>query len=466
MSVMYIEQLYTGCLSMAAYYIESNGEAAIVDPLREPEPYLKMAEERGATIKYIFETHFHADFVSGHIDLANKTGAKIVFGPNAKPSYDVHVAEDGEEMQLGELSFKVLHTPGHTLESTCYLLRDAQGKDHALFSGDTLFVGAVGRPDLAVKSERPITPQDLANMMFDSLQNKIMPLADDVIVYPAHGAGSSCGKGIGKETWSTIGVQKALNYALQPMTREEFIEVVTADLPAPPAYFFEGARINMQGYDSLESVLDRSEKELSTSQVAAMAEEDVLILDTRSTDDFEKGFIPGAWSIGLDGSYAIWAGTLIAYEQKIVVVADDGKQEEAIVRLARVGFDNVLGYLKGGFDAWKAEGRPVSTVRSVTAEELLKAGEGVVLDVRKQTEYAGEHMEGALSFPLSNLENRVGELDPAETYFIHCAGGYRSMIASSIAKANGISNVVNVYGGIRAIREAGAEMKSETPVSA
>jgi glyoxylase-like metal-dependent hydrolase (beta-lactamase superfamily II)/rhodanese-related sulfurtransferase len=463
---MYIEQLYTGCLSEAAYYIESEGVAAIIDPIRETEPYLALAESRGATIQYIFETHFHADFVSGHLDLAGKTGATIVYGPNANPAYDVHVAKDGEEFSLGKLKIKVLHTPGHTLESSCYLLRDENGRDHALFSGDTLFVGAVGRPDLAVKSERPLTPEDLGSMMYDSLRDKIMPLADDVIVYPAHGAGSSCGKGIGKETFSTIGVQKATNYALQPMTREEFIAEVTTDLPAPPAYFFDDARINMQGYDNLDEVMGRTVKALSPAEVEAMAAENVLILDTRIPDNFEKGYLPGSWNIGLNGSYAVWVGTIIPIEQPMVVVAEEGKQHESILRLARVGFENVYGYLEGGPEAWKASGRKLDTVQSITAQELRKLEHPTILDVRQPNEYASSHIAGAGSLPLSELESRSSELNPDDTYYVHCAGGYRSMIASSILKAAGLHNIRNVYGGVKAIQEAGFEMESEVPVSA
>lgn len=455
---MYIEQLYTGCLAEAAYYIESDGEAAIVDPIRETDAYLEMARERGATIKYIFETHFHADFVSGHLDLAAKTGATIVYGPNAKPNYDVHVATDGESFHLGKLEITALHTPGHTLESTCFLLKDEAGKDHALFSGDTLFVGAVGRPDLAVKAERPVSPAELASMMYDSLQQKIMPLDNEVIVYPAHGAGSSCGKGIGKETFSTIGVQKATNYALQPMTREEFVKEVTDELPTPPAYFFEDARINMEGYESLDSVLDRNVRALPPKEVAALTEDNILVLDTRHPDAFEQGFVPGAMSIGLNGSYAIWVGTLIPIDRKMVVVAEVGKETEAISRLARVGYENVVGYLDGGMDAWKAAGQPIDQVQSITASDLAQQRDreqGQILDVRKPGEWTTCHLADAQSLPLSQIEGRIGELSPDQTYFVHCAGGYRSMIASSLFKAHGLTNIVNVYGGMKAIKEAG-----------
>jgi glyoxylase-like metal-dependent hydrolase (beta-lactamase superfamily II)/rhodanese-related sulfurtransferase len=452
---MYIEQLYTGCLSEAAYYIESDGEAAIIDPIRETDQYIEMAATRGATIKYIFETHFHADFVSGHLDLARKTGATIVYGPNANPAYKVHVAKDGEVFALGKVNFKVLHTPGHTLESSCYLLSDENGKNEAIFSGDTLFVGAVGRPDLAVKSERPLTPADLGSMMYDSLQNKIMPLADDVTVYPAHGAGSSCGKGIGKETFSTIGVQKATNYALQPMTREEFIKEVTTDLPSPPAYFFEDARINMQGYDSLDDVLGRNLTGLSPDQVTALIEEGAMVLDTRIPDDFEKGFIPGAWNIGLNGSYAVWVGTIVPIDRKLVVVASPGKELEAISRLARVGYEKVVGFLDGGMEAWNAAGKTMDSVNSMQATDVLKLDHPRIVDVRESSEFATCHVKGADSLPLSELGKRVSELDKDATYFVHCAGGYRSMIASSILKANGVTNITNIYGGMGVIKEAG-----------
>lgn len=462
---MYIEQLYTGCLSEAAYYIESEGEAAIIDPIRETDQYIEMAASRGATIKYIFETHFHADFVSGHLDLARKSGATIVYGPKARPDYQVHVATDGEKFPLGKLNFTVLHTPGHTPESSCYLLSDEDGKDHAVFTGDTLFVGAVGRPDLAVKSDPPLTSADLGSMMYDSLQTKIMPLGDDVIVYPAHGAGSSCGKGIGKETFSTIGVQKATNYALQPMTREEFVKEVTTDLPAPPPYFFEDARINMQGYDSLENVLGRNVKGLSPDEVAGMLKEDVMVLDTRIPNDFEKGFIPGAWNIGLNGSYAVWVGTIVPIDRKMVVVAAPGKEQEAITRLARVGYENVQGFLEGGMEAWKAAGKTIDTVDSLNPADVLKLDNPLILDVRQPGEFATCHVKGAEALPLSELESRMGELDPDAVYYVHCAGGYRSMIASSIMKAHGVNNITNIYGGMKAIREAGFPLEQPAPVT-
>lgn len=453
---MYIEQLYTGCLSEAAYYIESNGEVAVIDPIRETAPYLKLAESRGAKIKYIFETHFHADFVSGHIDLAKQTGATIVYGPNANPQYDVHIAQDGETFSLGALQLKALHTPGHTPESTCYLLKDNDGQDHAIFTGDTLFVGAVGRPDLAVKSDPPLEPKDLANMLFDSLHKHIMPLADEVLVYPAHGAGSSCGKGIGKETFSTIGVQKQTNYALQPMSREEFIQEVTEGLLPPPAYFFEDARINMQGYAPLNEVM-ASVRPLSPSEL-----EDTggIVLDTRHPNDFEKGHVPGAINIGLNGQFAIWVGTLIDINSKLLLVTETGKEEESVRRLARVGYDNVTGYLEGGMESWNSNGRESATVESLTAEEFAEVSKEdlVVLDVRKPGEFQGGHLEEALHISLAELPKVVSQLNSDQTYLIHCAGGYRSMIAASLMKRANVHKLKNIYGGFGAIVKAGVPM--------
>lgn len=459
---MYIEQLYTSCLSEAAYYVESNGEAAVIDPLRETAPYLALAEQRGAQIKYIFETHFHADFVSGHIDLARASGAIIVYGPNARPNYAVHVAEDGEEFKLGDVKIKVLHTPGHTLESSCYLLQDADGKDHAVFTGDTLFVGAVGRPDLAVKAANPVTPQQLASMMYDSLQNKIMPLADEVVVYPAHGAGSSCGKGIGKETFSTIGVQKASNYALQPMSREDFIQEVTQDLPPPPPYYFEDARINMQGYEQIDEVLARNVRGLTPTQVKAEQNKGALVLDTRNPEVFAEGFIPGAWNIGLNGQFAVWVGTLVGINQAIVVVAAPGKEQEAILRLARVGYENVKGYVEGGMIAWEKAGMPLDTVDSVSSEAAADlADKGLyVLDVRNADEFAQGHVAGATNIPLGQLSAKIDRVDADEDFLVHCKGGYRSMIAASILKAKGIHSLVNVQGGYDALVKTHVSIKA------
>ena len=462
---MIIEQLYTGCLAEAAYYIESNGEAAIVDPIREPGPYLELAEKNGAKIKYIFETHFHADFVSGHLDLAAQTGATIVYGPKAKPSYDVHVATDGEVFHVGDLTIETLHTPGHTPESTCFLLKDPAGKDHAVFTGDTLFVGAVGRPDLAVKSDPPLEPEDLASMMYDSLHAKIMPLANDVIVYPGHGAGSSCGKGIGKETYSTIGVQKATNYALQEMTREEFIKEVTDGLAPPPSYFFEDARINMQGYTPFAEVMEAGKKPLSPEAFEA-AVPNALVLDTRHPDQFEKGHVPGSLNIGLNGQYAIWVGTLIDINQPLLIVTEVGKEEEAVRRLARVGYENVKGYLEGGVEAWAGSGRDLDQVQSCTAAELAENihSEGsAVLDVRKPGEFEACHLANGQHYPLSTLESTSEGLDPNTKYFVHCAGGYRSMIAASILKRNGIHDVCNVLGGFKAIKEQDLEIVKPVP---
>lgn len=463
---MYIEQLYTGCLAEAAYYIESEGEAVIIDPLRETSPYLEMAAARGSKIKYIFETHFHADFVSGHIDLAAETGATIVYGPGANPKYSTHVAKDGERFQVGKISFEVLHTPGHTLESSCFLLHDENGKAHALFSGDTLFVGAVGRPDLAVKGEHAVTPQELGSMMYDSLMNKIMPLADDVLVYPAHGAGSSCGKGIGKETWSTIGVQKATNYALQPMTREEFIEQVTENLPAPPAYFFEDARINQTGYESIDAVMLKNTQPLSPEAVKEAIADGAIVLDTRTATHFEAGFIEGAINIGLNGGFAVWVGTLLPITQKLVVVADIGRESETIMRLARVGYENIVGYLHEGMGAWTAKGFRVQHIQSIAPERLpskMKAENTFVLDVRKPSEFAIGHVAGAHHYELDFLESNLNKLDRDANYVVHCQGGYRSMIAASILKANGFRNVENVDGGFGAIAKTNVPVEVGSP---
>lgn len=464
---MYVEQLYTGCLAEAAYYIESKGEAVIIDPIRETEPYLQLAAERGTKIKYIFETHFHADFVSGHIDLAAKTGATIVYGPNANPQYETHIATDGEVFRVGDISITALHTPGHTLESTCYLLKDENGKDHSIFTGDTLFVGAVGRPDLAVKSERPLKPEDLASMMYDSLRDKIMPLADEVIVYPAHGPGSSCGKGIGPETWSTIGEQKISNYALQPMNRVEFVKKVTDGLGVPPAYFFEDARINISGYDSLDAVLMRNLRPLNAADVEAHIAEGALVLDTRIPAEFEAGHVSGAMNIGLNGSFATWVGTLIPIARTIVVVAEPGKEEEAVTRLARVGFENVAGFLQGGYAAWESAGKPTAIVagaEAATIAQAMQAADTVVLDVRKCSEYDDGHVARAVNIPLSQLEAKLDTLDKDRTYLVHCRSGYRSMVGASILQGHGFRNIVNVYGGYLALEKT--DIPLEVPVTA
>lgn len=448
---MYVEQLYTSCLAEAAYYIESNGEAAIIDPLRETAPYLAMAERRGATIKYIFETHFHADFVSGHIDLAKATGAKIVYGPSAQANYDIYVGTDGEEFTLGNISLKLIHTPGHTLESASFLLLDENKKPHALFSGDTLFVGDVGRPDLAVKGEE-ITQEHLASLLFDSIA-KLTQLPDDVILYPGHGPGSACGKSIGKETQSTIGEQKRTNYALQETTREGFIKAVTEGQTTPPAYFFYDAKVNRQGYEAVDAVVARGSNPLSPQQVQEFANQGILILDTRPGAEFELGFIPNSLNIGLDGMYAIWVGTLIKPETELVVVASPGKEEEAVLRLARVGYENVKGVLAGGIAAWTAAGFAIDTLPGISATDFEPlAATAEVVDVRRPGEWANGVLENAHLLNLETIEAEASTLDPNQHYYVHCAGGYRSVIAASILKRKGIANVTNIYGGMGAIK--------------
>ena len=450
---MYVEQLYTGCLAEAAYYIESNNEAVIIDPLRETEPYLELAEKRNAKIKYIFETHFHADFVSGHLDLARKTGATIVFGPNATPEYSAYVAQDEETFNVGDVSIKVLHTPGHTMESSSFLLVDELDKDYAVFTGDTLFNGDVGRPDLAVKTD--LSREDLAGHLYDSLHAKILTLDDDVIVYPGHGAGSQCGKNMNSETYTTIGAQRQFNYALQPMTKQKFVEVVTDGLETPPAYFPENARINKYGYQNIDEVMERNLNPLDVPGFEQMVTDGAVILDTRDPDVFEKGFVPGSLNIGLDGQYAVWVGTLLNINQAIVLVTEPGGEKESVLRLARVGFENVKGYLENGTAAWEAAGRKLQQVDSVSAEEvkpLMEQGY-TVLDVRRNTEAQTEHVAGALNVPLKDLQERISELDPNANYLVHCAGGYRSMIASSILKQEGFDNFRNVHGGFDQIKE-------------
>ncbi|WP_266206190.1 MBL fold metallo-hydrolase [Pontibacter kalidii] len=455
---MKVEQIYTGCLAQGAYYIESNGEAAIIDPLREVKPYLEKAEKDNATIKYVLETHFHADFVSGHVDLAKASGATIVFGPNAKTTYDAYIAKDGEELKVGDVAIKVLHTPGHTMESTTYLLIDKNGKDHAIFSGDTLFIGDVGRPDLAAKSD--LTQDQLAGHLFDSLRNKIMPLADDVIVYPAHGAGSACGKNMSKETTDTLGNQKKTNYALRTdMTKEEFIKEVTDGLTPPPSYFPLNVMMNKEGYDNIQNILEKGLQALTPEAFEAAANETgALVLDTRKTETFAAGFIPNAINIGIDGNFAPWVGTLIPdIKQHLLLVTDEGREEEVVTRLARVGYDYTIGYLKGSFDAWKQAGKEVDTISSITAETFANRFEQdnaiKVVDVRKPGEFQAEHVETAQSAPLDYLNEHLTELPKDETMYLHCAGGYRSMIAASILKARGYENVVNVEGGFKAIAE-------------
>jgi hydroxyacylglutathione hydrolase len=458
---MKIEQIYTGCLAQGAYYIESNGEAVVIDPLREVLPYIQKAARSKATIKYVFETHFHADFVSGHLDLSNKTGAVIVYGPNANPDFTAHIAVDGEEFKVGKLVFKVLHTPGHTMESTCYLLKDEKGKDLALFSGDTLFIGDVGRPDLAQKAAH-MTQEELAGTLFDSLRNKVMPLADDIIVYPAHGAGSACGKNMSKETTDTLGHQKATNYALRAnMARDEFIKEVTAGLMPPPAYFPLNVMLNKQGYESIDEVIKRGKIGLSPDAFELAANETgALILDTREAQVFAKGFIPNSINIGIDGSFAPWVGAMIPdIRQKILIVDEPGREEEVITRLARVGYDYTIGYLQGGLEAWKKAGREIDTIRSIGADELAEAikkdKSAVLLDVRKESEYNSEHLEQAENAPLDFINESMLKVDKKKTYYVHCAGGYRSMIFVSALKARGYDKLVDVKGGFKAVKDAG-----------
>ncbi|TXD84926.1 MBL fold metallo-hydrolase [Subsaximicrobium wynnwilliamsii] len=453
---MNIEQIYTGCLAQGAYYIESQGEVAIIDPMRETQQYIDKAQASGSKIKYIFETHFHADFVSGHIDLANKTGATIVFGPGAKTSYDIHSAADNEEFKLGNIIIKALHTPGHTLESTSYLLIDAQGKDHALFSGDTLFLGDVGRPDLAIKSD--LTKEDLAGMLYDSLRNKIMPLANEVIVYPAHGAGSACGKNLSKETVGSIGHEKKTNYALRKdMTKAEFVAEVLDGIAPPPQYFAKNAMLNKSGYDNFETVLKTGNIPLSPEAFETIANnQDALVLDVRNQADFIEAHIPNSIFIGLNGQFAPWVGALITdIKQPILLIAPEGQSEEAVTRLSRVGYDNTLGYLEGGMDAWKASGRDIDKLKSISAEtfaKLAKSEDLNILDVRRDGEYKSKHLEDAQHFALDYINSHMNEVSKDKTYHIHCAGGYRSVIAASILKARGYHDLVDVAGGFGAIK--------------
>ena len=455
---MKIEQIYTGCLAQGAYYIESNGEVAIIDPLREVQPYVDKANADGAKIKYIFETHFHADFVSGHITLAEKTGAPIVFGPNANPTFKAHIATDGEVFQLGDITITLLHTPGHTMESSCYLLKDKNGKDYALFSGDTLFLGDVGRPDLAQKAAH-MTQEELAGLLFDSLRTKVMTLADDVIVYPAHGAGSACGKNLSKETVGSIGEQKATNYALRAnMTKEEFVKEVTDGLLPPPAYFPMNVKLNKEGYENVETIISEAKAfDAKTFELVAN-ETDALILDVRHQDDFEKGHIPKSIFIGIDGGFAPWVGALILdYKQPILLVTPIGREEETITRLARVGYDNTIGYLEGSFEAWKTAGLEYDTLPSVSAEvleEKMKQN-AKVFDVRKPGEYTAEHIMDVPSTPLDFINDHLAEFPKQDDFYLHCAGGYRSVIAASILKARGYHNVINVLGGFAAIKNTG-----------
>jgi hydroxyacylglutathione hydrolase len=453
---MFIKQLYTGCLSEAAYFVECNGEAAIIDPLRDTEVYTALAKERNATIKYIFETHFHADFVSGHLDLGQKTGAPIIYGPQTETKFDVHIAKDGEIFTLGNISFTVLHTPGHTIESTSYLLKDEKGKDHALFSGDTLFVGDVGRPDL---SSGNMSSEELAAIMYDTIQNKILPLADDVLVYPAHGPGSSCGKNLGPHTYSTIGDERKTNYALQPQTKDEFIKAVTDGLAEAPRYFSINALINKEGYESLDVIKEKALVPLSVSDFKVKMKGDVTLLDTRPGSFFVNGFIPGSIFIGLEGRFAEWAGSILSFEKPLLLITETGKEEETVIRLARVGFSNFEGYLSGGFEAWQNAGEPIDMVITIEADEFamdiphdtkLQA-----IDVRKETEFAEGHVKGAINMPLSDLTDTamIAGLDDDQNLYVYCAGGYRSVIASSLIKKQGIHNLRNIVGGWGKIKE-------------
>ena len=456
---MKVEQIYTGCLAQGAYYIESEGQAAVIDPLREVTPYIERAKKDGATIKYVLETHFHADFVSGHIDLAKETGATIVYGPTAVPSFKAHIAADGEILELGKIKIKVIHTPGHTMESTCFLLIDENGKETGLFSGDTLFIGDVGRPDLAQKVKAELTEDILAGHLYESLRNKILPLADDIIVYPAHGAGSACGKNMSKETTDTLGHQKATNYALQEMTKEEFKKQVLTGLVAPPSYFPMNVLMNIQGYDSISDVLKRGQHALSPAAFEAAANETgALILDTRNPEDFAKGFIPNSINIGIDGNFAPWVGTMIPdIKQQILIVAEPGREEEIVTRLARVGYDYCIGYLEGGFEAWKKAGQEVDVIPQVDADQLadlVAKGENV-LDVRKKSEYDSEHVVDAENAPLDFINDSMQVINRNKTYFVHCAGGYRSMIFISTLRARGFDNLVDVKGGFKAMKESG-----------
>lgn len=457
---MKIEQIYTGCLAQGAYYIESNGEAAIVDPLREVEPYIQRAERDGTRIKYVLETHFHADFVSGHLDLARRTGATIVYGPGAQPSFEAHIAKDNERLILGGVTLQVLHTPGHTMESACYLALDEAGKAKALFSGDTLFIGDVGRPDLAQKAAG-LTTEQLAGLLYESLVTRIVPLPDEVVVYPAHGAGSACGKNMSAETTDTLGHQKATNYALRPgLTKEAFIKEVTAGLVPPPAYFPFNVLLNKMGYESIDRVIRRGEQALTPGAFEALANETgALILDTRDPDVFAAGFIPGSINIGIDGNFAPWAGALITdVNQRILLVSDPGREEEVIVRLARVGLDYSIGYLAGGFPAWKTAGKETDAIGSIAAAELAaaqKTGPLPVWDVRKKSEYESEHVVGAVNVPLDVINEHMPDIPRDKPGYVHCAGGYRSMIFLSILRARGYDRLVNIRGGFKAIKESG-----------
>lgn len=458
---MKIEQIYTGCIAHAAYYLESNGEVAIFDPLREVQPYIDRAAKDNAKIKYVFETHFHADFVSGHLDLMKKTGAKIVFGPTAKPAYEALVAEDNQLFYIGDCTVKVIHTPGHTMESTTYLLIDENGKEHGIITGDTLFIGDVGRPDLAQHVVADLTEEKLAGYLFDSLRNKIMPLSDELIVYPNHGAGSACGKMMSKETTDTLGNQKKFNYALRSdMTKEEFIKALLTGLTTPPGYFPQNVLMNIKGYESLDNIMERGRRPLSAEEFETAANEtQALVLDTRNSTEFARGFIPNSINIGIDGSFAQWVGEMIpGVKQEILLVTEEGREEESIIRLSRVGYDNTLGFLKGGFNAWQAAGKATETVIRINVDEFAEkmANEApIVIDVRKKSEYDSEHVEGVSNIPLNSINQHLAEFPKDKPFVLYCAGGYRSMLAASILKSRGWDNFVDVAGGFAAIKAAG-----------
>ena len=453
---MHLQQIYTGCLSEAAYFIESNGESVIIDPIRDIDAYLQLAEEHNATIKYIFETHFHADFVSGHLDLSKKTGAPIVYGPCTEAKFSFHLAKDGEIFKVGNITLEAMHAPGHTLESTCYLLRDENGKPYCIFTGDTLFIGDVGRPDL---SSGNLSREELAGIMYDTIQNKLMPLPDDIIVYPAHGPGSSCGKNLGTETFSTMGMQKQTNYALQPQTKEEFIKAITKNLMDAPAYFSINSKINKEGYSNLDDVKLKGLTPLSIDEFKTKIEEGYLILDTRNATEFTTGFIPGSIFIGLEGKFAEWAGSLLSFQQPIIFVATEGKEEETLIRLARVGFDKMQGYLQGGFEAWQNAGEKIDLIIDIEAGELamdLPFDENLtVLDVRKPNEFAEGHVKDAFNLPLSEMTDvaQIANIEEDQNIYIHCAGGYRSVIAASLLKRQGYHNLRNILGGWSKIKE-------------
>lgn len=461
---MKVEQIYTGCMAHAAYYIENNGEAAIFDPLREVQPYIDKATKDNAKIKYIFETHFHADFVSGHLDLASKTGGKIVYGPTAKTNFEAIIAEDNQEFKIGNYTIKALHTPGHTLESTTYLLMDENGVQRAIITGDTLFIGDVGRPDLAQEMASDLTQEKLAGMLYDSLRTKIMPLSDDLTVFPNHGAGSACGKNMSKETTDTLGNQKKVNYALRAdMTKEEFITELLDGLSAPPAYFPQNVIMNSQGYQSLDTIMTNANKALEPKAFEAVANDaEALVLDVRHEHDFVKEHVPGSIFIGLHGNFAPWVGALIMdVKQPIMLITPEGKEEEAITRLARVGFDNTLGYLKGGLEAWKAAGFDTDSIASISPEQFAAEKNTTklpIVDSRKPGEYSAEHVENAVNIPLDFVNSHLSEIPKNEDFYLHCAGGYRSVIMSSILKARGFHNMINVEKGINGIRNAGVEL--------